>query len=478
LDRVLSPTIDTTKGDALIDTTCRTATHGTWAAVMVAVLVALAARVPFMTEPGFPADVSQFAYWAYLTKAQGLPAVYQSNELSGRPVCNYPPGYVFVLRGLVAIHDVVAPPGEAFGPELIRSIYESERTPATRRAYAILKAPGVLCDVWLAGLLAYIAGRCWRTRSAWALGLAYALLPAAIHNAALWGQVDSILALLLVAALWCGVRQRMIGMVVLSFLAFLTKAQAAMLVPVFAYLLIHWAGRDVRRWGRASIAIGVTVGMVVLPFLSMARPMLAAYTQAASYYPFVHLNGLSGWFLLSPVAENHLDAPELSQWYRPDDTGWLLGLAPRTIGFVLLLSVWAIVVARLIRTDGKPVVVRAAVRVLSLAFFVLSTQMHERYLLPAAVLWMFAYEARWSWWLSWLVLAACVTINQAWVWANPENGVAGRVISDKLREFRLFEQPVGVWLAGVLLVLLVGQIVQLLRMGRAQKETPSAGPTA
>jgi len=474
----LSPTVDATKGDDLTVTTCRAITRGTWAAVIVAVLIALGARVPFMTEPGFPADVSQFAYWAYLTKAQGLPAVYQTNELSGRPVCNYPPGYVFVLRGLVAVYDLVAPPGDVFGPELIRSIYESERAPATRRAYAVLKGPGVLCDVWLAGLLAYIAGRCWRTRSAWAVGLAYALLPAAIHNAALWGQVDSILALLLVAALWCGVRQRIIGMVVLAFLAFLTKAQAAMLVPVFAYLLIHWAGRDARSWRRALIAMGVTVGVVVLPFLSMVRPMLAAYTQAASYYPFVHLNGFSGWFLLSPVAENHLDAPELAQWYRPDNVDWLLGLAPRTVGFVLLLSVWAIAIARLIRTGGTPTVVRAAVRVLSLAFFVLSTQMHERYLLPAAVLWLFAYEARWSWWLSWLALAACVTINQAWVWANPEDGVAGRVISDKLREFRLLDQPVGVWLAILLLGLLLGQKVQLLRAGRAQKETPSVEPTA
>ncbi len=462
----------------MTDTGCRAATRGTWAAVVFAVIVALAARMPFMTEPGFPADVSQFAYWAYLSKSEGLSAVYQTNELSGRPVCNYPPGYVFVLRGLASAYDVIAPPGETFGPDLIRSIYEGARTPATRRAYAILKAPSVLCDVWLAGFLAYIVGRCWRTRSAWAVGLAYALLPAAIHNAALWGQVDSILALLLVAALWCGVRHRMIAMVVLAFLAFLIKAQAAMLVPVFAYLLIAWAGRDTQRWGKALIAIGITVGAVVLPFVTMLRPMLAAYTQAASYYPFVHLNGFSGWFLFSPVAENHLDAPELSQWYRPDDAAWVLRLAPRTIGFALLLGVWVLVIARLITARGKQAVLRAAVRVLSLAFFVVSTQMHERYLLPAAALWLFAYESRWTWWLSWLLMALCVTVNQAWVWANPEDGVAGRVISDKLREFRWFDQPVGVWIAGVLIVLLVGQMVQLLRAGRAQKETPPETPTA
>ncbi len=474
MDRALSSTLEGAAGEAQL----RAATRGTWAAVVVAVLVAVAARVPFMAEPGFPADVSQFAYWAYLAKSEGMAAVYQTNELSGRPLCNYPPGYVFVLRGLAGVYDVIAPPGETFGPDLIRSIYDGARTPATKRAYAILKTPGVFCDVWLAGLLAYIAGRCWRTRSAWAVGLAYALLPAAIHNAALWGQVDSILALLLVAALWYGVRQRIIAMTVLAFLAFLTKAQAAILVPVFAYLLIAWAGRDTQRWGRSLIAIGVTVGAVVLPFVSMARPMLAAFTQAASYYPFVHLNGFSGWFLLSPVAENHLDAPELSQWYRPDDVAWVLGLAPRTIGFALLLGVWALVIVKLITASEKQPVVRVAVRVLSLAFFVVSTQMHERYLLPAAALWLFAYEARWTWWLSWLSLALCVTVNQAWVWANPEDGVAGRVISDKLRELRWLDQPIGVWVACVLMVLLVGQMVQLLRAGRAQKETPPETPTA
>ena len=449
-----------------------------WVAVAVAVVVAAAVRVPLMAEPGFGADVVQFVDWAYLSKNEGMAAVYQTNVRSGRPICNYPPGYIFALRGLASAHDLIAPAGESLNPSLLQDVFNGERSSATRRIYVLFKLPGVLCDVVLAGLLAYIIGRVWRARSAWAVGLAYALLPAAIHNSAIWGQVDSILALLLVAALWYGMRGRMIAMTVCAWLAFLTKAQAAMLMPVFAYLLIDWARWDSKRWGRAALAIAITITMVVLPFLSKFAAMWKAYADAASYYPFVHLNGFSGWFLLSPIAENHLDAPQLADWYRPDNVGLLLGMSPRTIGFGSLLMIWIVSVVALVHTKGHRTTLRITIRTLSLAFFVLSTQMHERYLLPAGALWLFAYEPRWRWWGGWLLLAGAVTINQAWVWAGPTDGPVGYAVSDKLREVRLWEQPIGVWIAGALIVLLMTQIYRLVQILFAQEETPQTKPAA
>lgn len=393
-----------------------------------AAILALAARLPFIGSPGYTEDLAQFVAWAEISREGsriappgGLPMVYAERPGgSGRSWSNYPPGYLIVLRGLATIHDSIAPEPERLSLDLIRRIRSGADDSGVRRAMWIFKGPAVIADAVIAALLLLWVSRRLDERSAVVTGVVYALAPPIIWDSAAWGQVESVFILPLLLAIEMGSRGRVEAMAFWASTAFMVKAQAAMMAPLALLLAWQYAGTDGRRWARVALAAIVPAAAIALPFLSQSDGLWRAYAGAAEYYPFTHLNGFSAWFLTSPILSPQLET--MASSYSRDTLPLFGGMSARVIGGALLMGSWIVVGVRLLRGRCGGGVLQWAVAVLPISFFAFSTQMHERYIVPAVAMWLWAFSNDRRWWLGFGVILLVSTLNLLWVWPGTGDG--------------------------------------------------------
>lgn len=454
--------------------------HVALSAVAVA-LFALLLRLPFLSDPGYGPDQLQFLVWAQRMADLGLPAAYDARpDDPARLWCNYPPLYLFILRGLAAIHPAVA--GRPLDEHALRDFVRGDDPALLARTSALLKLPAVLADAALGAILVVILARRRGLRGACAVAGVYAALPCVLYDSAVWGQVDGLLALLLVASLEFARRGRLAPMAGTATLALLTKPQAVMLLPVWLAVAIAVGGRRPRSLGAAAIVSVVCVVVILAPFASALDGVWHAYAGAAAYYPYTHLNGFSLWFLRHP-----LDAPDLARMsivYPRDDAAVLGPLTPRILGLSAVLAAWLaafVALARAGRAPGpgtttqsidKPAPIDFAAMTLPLAFFLFSTQMHERYLLPALATWAWAYHPQLRWWAGLLLLAYGATANLLWAWPGPADGPVNWTALLP-GDGRLLGAPLGTACAAIFTIVMMYPLLGMLRAAR--RDPPPVG---
>ena len=162
-----------------------------------------------------------------------------------------------LLRRLSARLHVRAVGGRPAEPSAARRRWQSPTF------LALLKLPALLADLAVARLI-FARLRPGRKRFAWMAALAFALNPALLLNSTIWGQTDSVLALLaLLSFLALGDRRFELAWS-LAALAILTKPQALLVVPLF--VLWPWGWWKSGRPLSALLAIVATVWVVADPF--------------------------------------------------------------------------------------------------------------------------------------------------------------------------------------------------------------------
>jgi dolichyl-phosphate-mannose-protein mannosyltransferase len=438
--------------------TCSHCRCGIAAAIL---LLTLIVRFPFLPTPGFIGDQTQFLMWSSMSRSDGIESVYSLRpDGSGKYWCNYPPGYVYVLRALAIAYRGVS--GRDLDDSVIRGFIVRDDSPATRWAAALYKLPAVAADAILAVLLfLLLAGR---IGTAWAtlVAVLYALMPAVIHNSAVWGQTDAIPTLLVIASLEMARRKRALWTIGFAGLAVLVKPQVTMMAPIWLAVVFCWTGGNWRRWMQAVVLAAAIIIVGLLPVRSGLNGVWKSYVGAAAYYPFTHLNGFSAWFIENPMIEPHLGemsagaAPgePLSKWYIGDAVPGFLEITHRTWGLlgVACVSLYVLIYLLRARCDDRSLL--WAARLLPLAFFVLPTQMHERYLFPAIAIWAWTAGRSWRWFLGWLLIGLCASLNVLWSWAGPSGAGWATWCTQLLHRPWLGVAP-GVWCSMVLCGLLV-----------------------
>jgi hypothetical protein len=340
---------------------------------------------------GYEPDI---AYWkSHLTYAAtfGIQNIYGLET----PLQPYPPVFLILLWML----------GLAYV-----TLWPSARD--TAGLTALVKLPAAAADLAAALLLAaYARRRGGRPRTA---ALLLALNPALIWVSSYWGQVD-VLHGGLAAAAWAAILARRPGLAgVLLALGALTKPQGLLVVPAGATLLA--ASTGARGVARGLAAGAATIAIVTLPFLlaGASGALLGLYTGAANLYPYLSLYAFNPWWIAVLLQSGDPAFPLLR-----DDVRWLGPVTPRALGQVLFLLATAAITWRCARLrPGSPERDPRAWRLLTLqwlAFFLLPTQVHERYLLPALVSLapVAALERRWRW--VYAAMAVAVWTNVAYV---------------------------------------------------------------
>ncbi|MBI5017577.1 MAG: DUF2029 domain-containing protein [Deltaproteobacteria bacterium] len=330
----------------------------------VAVRLALAAGTK-----GYGPDVGTFSAWAGHA-AEGLTSFYSPGYFA-----DYPPGYIYVLWAVGKVRLLL---GLEFG------------TPAF---LVLLKLPAIAADaaaVWLFDRLARREG--WGA-AALPVAALYAFNPAVIANSAVWGQVDGVFVLFLLAGVLLLERQPA-GSGASFAAALLVKPQALLFAPVPLLWFAVRLGRERSRRAAGDLLQFAGAGLVlfalgVLPFAAEREAgwIVAKYVGTLASYPYATLNA----FNLFALVGGNLAA-----------TGDRL--------FFLTYGAWGTILVALAVAFAAAVAVRGrgAARVWFLALFlaasafVLSAKMHERYLFPAVPLalgYFLSSRERWGLWL-------------------------------------------------------------------------------
>lgn len=297
---------------------------------------------------------------------------------------------------------------------------------------------------------------------------AYAFSPALLVNG-LWGQFDALLAFFLLAAVVAALHERpaLVGLALGFGLA--TKLLAIVIAPLLAVYLF-------RRSGVRAVAIGTAVAALTMTVLALphvwggaGNAVLRAYAGAVHYYPYRTAEAYNTWYVADrfDVLVRGLPYPEV----RRDDRQAIGALTFQTLG----LTAFVLATAALMAVLWKRPHPRSLICALTLhffAFFMLPTQVHQRYLVPAVAMAAVLVAVRRN--TAWLFigLTTTATLNQAFDLARAlptTPAVRGALTAD------LFTLPLRTWrdmgaVVGLLNVALFVVAVWALGRGRLTAE--------
>lgn len=351
-------------------------TRRDWLIVAALIVAALCVRLPWLAAPDPVGDLELSGRRMGALYASGLAGAYGQDG-------DYMPLRLYWLLGFSRLVPLL---GGGFADPL---------PPPT---LILIKLPGLLADLFTAALI-YVWGRRWRAaRGAALIAALYTFAPPVWMVVAWWGQVDAILLLPL------------LGMVALLdraggrwswacwAIALLIKTQAIIFAPVlFVATLRRHGCRGLAQGGTVAAAL-LAAGGAPMALAGQGPGMAQAYIGAVGRFPQVTNRAYNLWYLATLGAGRSDLDPALGP------------LSYRLVGMLLLGGAALLACAALWRRNDGPARAEAAA-VMALAFFMLPTQIHERYLFFSLAFLALRAPSDGRVLVAYLILVASATLN-------------------------------------------------------------------
>lgn len=321
---------------------------------------------------GFKVDINCFAAWGARVASVGIDEFYSSTYF-----CDYPPLYMMVC-GLLS---------------KLASLFDLSLTSGA--GLAILKFPAALCDILGAYLIYKIISEFTTSKKAHLFAILYAFNPAAILNASVWGQVDSVLVVFMLWAFYLILKDRFGLSVLVFFAGLLTKPQAVLFGPVMLFaaagefykIFVTDKKNALKRlllgFGSVAACVGIFFGLSA--WLKNGQEitwLFDKYLSTIGSYNYATLNSFGFMGLIG------------GQW-QPAGNASIFGISYSLLGNILcILSVgyciFLFITAFKKKSWQKSLIPLAALLLAALVTF--STRTHERYIFPVIALLLIAGE--------------------------------------------------------------------------------------
>ncbi len=339
-----------------------------WYGLVVLCVAALLPRVVLAcTVVGHPTDMGCFASWSWQLWNGGTDTFYFLPNY----FADYPPGYMLVLYVIGGLRTL-------FGTTYLSAA-----------DLLLLKLPAILADLGIVWLLYSFSRKHIGNAAALCVGALYAFMPFTFVNSAIWGQIDAVFTLALVASLILLYQKRLYLSAYLFTLCVLIKPQGLMFTPVYIYAFIDYTRvHGVRgSWKQWLYAIAGSLCIIYIVALPFGGPLdlwwlVRKYKNTLSSYPYITVNAYNLYALLGL---NWID--QSIEIFR--------GVSYSLIGYAAIGAavVWgAVLYIRGVRAKDDGALFIAGYGILSVMFTV-GTKMHERYLFPALLLLLCYYGA-------------------------------------------------------------------------------------
>ena len=247
----------------------------------IALLLALLLRIIICwIVEGYMVDVNCFLSWGSTMASVGPARFYEATSF-----CDYPPLYTYVLA--------------------LNSVTSSLLGNGAETARVVYRMIPCLCD--LAGCwILYMLLRRQKNLNAYSCFFFFILMlfnPATILNSAAWGQMDSVLCLLLLTVVILATESEWIAALPLYVVAVLVKPQALMLGPLgLTYLILIWIRKPQMR-KRILCGTGISIlilGAGVIPFgiYQDWDWLIRLYGRTLASYPYATVNTANFYYIL------------------------------------------------------------------------------------------------------------------------------------------------------------------------------------
>jgi Gpi18-like mannosyltransferase len=346
-----------------------------WIQVAVLVFLGVCIRLIFVPYPGHVVDMNASAGWSL--KAAGAPwnMVYEATD------ANYPPASMIFFEAVGRIYAAWAPAGDG-DYHLLKDL---------------VKLPNILFDA-LGIVVVYALARRFAPHLP-ALGAAalFAFNPAIIYDSALWGQNDTITTVSALAALMFTVwDRRALAWICIAF-AVLAKPPVVVLVPLLA-IEPFTTGDPAERVRRLR---GAGIGIVIAAVLGYALTA-SFYTQTE---PLAVIGRLIDWYRIGSALYPYTSANAFNLWaFLPQfflsDTTRVLFVTLKGLGNAAFVILAGALYWHYFRTRTRESLIETAY-LLMLGFFLVLTEMHERYLIYALT-----------------IVPALAVVNRRYLWST------------------------------------------------------------
>ncbi len=333
-----------------------------WPSFLLLVAVAVALRlIASSVFPGCANDMACFKGWAIAAYDKGPENFYTSGMFA-----DYPPGYMAVLWVI----------------GWIRSVFQIDYNSALFTL--MIRLPSILAEVG-AAVVAYRIALRRMDRTFGLLCASFVMFnPAMFFNSSVWGQVDALLTLFIVLALWFLTNEQYIPAAAMYALAVIFKPQAFMFAPVVGLAYVYAL---FKKGGLVKALVGIFGGIAVMaavlalfvwPFTGSQDYtwIIDKYSGAINYYSYASINAFNVYTLFGL---NWGTIPAFTLF------GQQIAFGTVALGLVCI----AVVILQWRAREQQRLFDIAAFLVISV--FMLVHSMHERYMLPACVCLLFAY---------------------------------------------------------------------------------------
>lgn len=306
--------------------------------VILIIVLGFLIRIFFASLPGFKIDVDLWFFWAERLVSTGF-----ANFYTGNVFTTYPPGFLY-LFGILGV---------------MKNFFNIDNS----SFYFMLKLPFMIVDIIIA---VFVYRLLLKQSIGWArIALSFLMFnPATIFNSAIWGQLDSLLLLIIVLSVFALSQKKIILSSILFGTGLLFKPQAVALAPVFGVYLIR--DFSLSKLFRITIPALVVIILLSLPFFPN-QPLLGFFQLSfnlSSYYEYTSLFAYNFWGGVG--------------FWIPDSFKFLR-LSFQNWGFILYGTFWLLVIL----LNKKKLSLYTLAALATLSFFFLPTRVHERYLYPA-----------------------------------------------------------------------------------------------
>lgn len=251
----------------------------------------------------------------------------------------------------------------------------------------ILKVPNLLADLLIAFIIYRFVRRHFAVSTATVVVCLYLFSPALIWEAAFVGQIEAIQTLPMLLAVLLLYDKRVELAWIAMTLAVLAKPQGLVIVPLaIVFSLLTFSSQRLLR----SLVLSSTVALAVLsPWLLNGKVAKVAqvYANTVDTYPFQTLNAANVWALATSVrhptfAIGSGDGSDTIMLPDTERLAWLPIVTAKQFGLMMFAVAYAFALWCIWRRRENSTLLLAAAFV-CLAFFMLPTQIAERYLFPA-----------------------------------------------------------------------------------------------
>ena len=358
---------------------------------IVILMAAFLLRLYFVPVAGYEHDVQFFKIWGQTAAQSGVHNIYNKTW------CDYPPAYIYVLKAIGSFY----------------SLFYKDFKEHTYLFALLIKLPAIICDLFISCLIFFLLKKDFPFRSRILLMSAFAFNPVIIFDSVYWGQIESVPTLIGLLSIVMLIRNRVYISWALIALAILIKSQMMILLPII--LLITWKKYGFKKVMGGFAAFCVSFFFILSPFLYFHQmgAVMNVFTSSVGRYANVSMNAFNLWWLISKGHGSHF-------W-----DGQLIGglFTLRTIGFILLIAFIAMLLKHLFDGEMNEGSALLSCAFALFAFFMLPTEMHERYILPvyAFLLLATAYDGRLR--ISYIILSMTGFLNLAATlsWVYPKN---------------------------------------------------------